>query len=98
MQRMNIEEIMSEYLPNYNIDGDDEYMMIYKEAVLNLPPADRIIFLLYSEFASYRRVGKILGVSHTIVYQQMKLIRQQIKEWVKLKYPNNDVNSLLECF
>lgn len=89
---------MNDYLPDYSIDGDDEYVMIYKEGVMALPPADRIIFLLYCELASYRKVGSILGISHTIVYQQVKAIRAKLKQWVKDNYPNNSVNSLLQCF
>lgn len=75
----NIKELINEYKPNYDIFcDDDEQMTAIKEAVQNLPDADRIIFILYCESGSLREVGKMLGVSHTTVYKTIKQIKKQI--------------------
>jgi len=41
-------------------------------------------------------VGKKIGVSHTIVYKQIKLIRLALLNWIKSHYPNN--NDLIKRF
>lgn len=68
---------------------EDGEMIMLKQAVQALPPADKIIFLLYCEHGSLRDVGKELGVSHTTIYKQINLIKSQIKEWCNNNYPNN---------
>lgn len=80
---------MSEYEPSYSIwREDDEDMTILKEGVMSLPPADRIIFLIYCEKQSLRDTGKELGVSHTVVYKQIKMIRGMLRDWIGTHYPN----------
>lgn len=95
---INIKEVIDEYKPDNDImSDDDEEMRILKESIMNLPTANRIIFLLYSELASYRKVAKKLGVSHTIIYKQIKSIREDIREWIVLHYPmNNELIKRLE--
>lgn len=91
MMEINIKEMVDEYKPSDDIFSDDsDDIGVLKESVMNLPAANRIIFLLYSEMASYRKVAKKLGVSHTIIYKQIKKIREDIKEWIVLHYPNNN--------
>lgn len=68
---------------------EEEDMIMLKQAVQALPPADKIIFLLYCEYGSLRDVGKELGVSHTTIYKQINLIKSQIKEWCNNNYPDN---------
>lgn len=68
---------------------EEEDMIMLKQAVQALPPADKIIFLLYCEYGSLRDVGKELGVSHTTIYKQINLIKSQIKKWCNEHYPNN---------
>lgn len=97
MMKMNVNVLIEEYKPNEDIfDGDSEDVRIIKEAVAELPPADKIIFLLYAEMGSLRMVGKKIGVSHTIVYKQIKLIRLALLNWIKSHYPNN--NDLIKRF
>lgn len=75
----NIKELLDEYKPDNNIFTEDDDMMIkMKQSVQNLSDADRIIFILYCESGSLREVGKILGVSHTTVFKQIKEIKQRI--------------------
>ena len=95
--KMEITKIMSEYKPDHSIfSEDDEDMTILKECVQALPPADMIIFLMYSEKQSLREVGKELGVSHTIIYKQINNIRKMMKEWIVTNYPKK--NKLIEKF
>lgn len=83
-----IERLMNEYRDSDDIfEGDDE-IKILREAIYNLPTADRIIFLLYAERQSLRDVGKELGVSHTVIYKQIKMIRGLLREWIEQHYPN----------
>lgn len=56
---------------------DDEFRNI-AIATKQLPLPDYIILLLYAHFQSQRKVGKILGVSHSIVGKELKRIRQEI--------------------
>lgn len=82
--------MIEDYKPNRDIFNDEEEdITMLKEAVENLKPADKIIFLLYCEYGSLREVGKELGVSHTTIYKQINIIKDQIREWCKIHYPNN---------
>lgn len=95
---MDVQKMNKAYLTiNKDIlSGDSEEVMIYKECVLSLPPADQIIFLMYAEYGSLRRVGDELGVSHTTIYKQIKQIRRDIYNYALMKYPNNNVTKMLE--
>jgi DNA-directed RNA polymerase specialized sigma subunit len=93
MMMENVEKMIEMYKPSTDIFDEtaDDEMNIYKEAVQILPPADKIIFLLYTEKQSLRAVAKVLGVSHTIVAKEIKKIRQKIKEYVIQTYPNKNL-------
>lgn len=93
---MDIQMMIKEYEPpveNIWTEEDEEIIML-KKAVQSLSPADRIIFLLYAEYGSLRQVGKELGVSHTTIYKQIKIIKDQIREWCNNNYPNNKIFQL----
>lgn len=81
------------------VSGDSEDMMVLKEAINGLPPADKIIFLLYVEYGSLRKVGEKLGVSHTTIFKQIRQIKKQLFEYVEREYPeNNDLlNEMKKC-
>lgn len=85
---------MEDYKPDYSIwreDNDD--MLLLKEALDNIDDADRIIFVLYCEWGSLRKVGKKLGVSHSIIYKNISRIKRQIYDYIKANCNNG--NSLL---
>lgn len=99
MMMMNVQMMINTYKPKDDIfDNDiDDAIEIYKESVMALPAAERIIFLMYCEKQSLREVGKELGVSHTIVFKEIKKIRGMIKDYVLTHYPNNnEVKRILE--
>ena len=58
---------------------DDEFVEV-AEAVKKLPKPDYIILLLYSHLQSQRKVGKILGVSHSIIGRELRRIREEIQD------------------
>ena len=63
-----IQKIEEEYKPDETIwNEDDEDMTLLKKSLMKLNESDRIIMLLYAETQSLREVGKMLGVSHTII-------------------------------
>ena len=73
----NINKVWDEYKPDnsrWREDSDDVLML--KEAVSNLSDADRIIFVMYAEYGSLRKVGKQLGVSHSIIYKNIMRIKK----------------------
>ena len=74
-----IKKVMEDYKPNKGIwNEDDELIDGIKNAVDNLKDADKIIFILYCETGSLREVGKMLGVSHTTIYKEIKRIKRLI--------------------
>lgn len=96
---MNVQKMINEYKPTGDIFDDDvdDAIEIYKESVMALPAAERIIFLMYCEKQSLREVAKELGVSHTIIFKEVKKIRGMIKDYVLTNYPNNnEVKRILE--
>ena len=96
---MNVQMMINQYKPTGDIFDDDidDAIEIYKESVMALPAAERIIFLMYCEKQSLREVAKELGVSHTIIFKEVKKIRGMIKDYVLSNYPNNnEVKRILE--
>lgn len=85
----NLKRVMEDYIPDESIwrEYDDDILWI-KRAMEELSDADRIIFVLYAEYGSLRKVGKILGVSHSIIYKNIRRIKEQIYDYIK----SNDVN------
>ena len=77
-----LKEIIKEY--DFNTkdifsDYTDEQVS-YFEAVKKLPLPDYIILLLYAHFQSQRKVGKIIGVSHSVVGREIRRIRQDLQQ------------------
>ena len=90
----NINRVMEDYKADYSIwREDDDDMMHLKQAMDSLSESDRIIFVLYCEFGSLRKVGKQLGVSHSIIYKNVRRIKLQMLQWIK---DNTDNEELIE--
>lgn len=80
----NLNKVMDSYKPDESIWRDyDDDMLLLKRALDNLNDADRIIFVLYAEYGSLRKVGKKLGVSHSIVYKNISRIKKEIYDYIK---------------
>lgn len=72
-------------------DEDDNRLIYTKQAIKQLSQSDYIIILLYAELGSLRKVGKELGISHTIIYKEIKRIREEIYNIIK-KLEENDIS------
>ena len=85
--------ILQSLIEKYGDNGDiwSEEQQITKAIryiVFNkLSDVDRIIFLLYVEYASLREVGKVLGLSHSVIYKEIKRIKEVINGYM---YNNAD--------
>ena len=75
-----LRSIVKEY--EYNPDpmnDEDERSLAIKEAMTHLPDADRIIWCLYMELQSSRKLGALLGgVSHSTILKEVTRIRDEI--------------------
>ena len=75
-----IRDIDKKYKYQFDMMADDLETQKAKWALQQLEIPDRIIFELYCEYQSSRKVGAILGVTHNIVLREVRRIRQQIIE------------------
>lgn len=72
--------IMAEY--EYDSDmmcDEDERVHKIKRALTKLPMPDRIIFCLYMDMGASRKVGKVLGVSHSTILKEINRIKTEIR-------------------
>lgn len=90
----NLNRVMDDYKPDESIWREyDDDMLLLKQAMDSLEDADRIIFVLYAEYGSLRKVGKRLGVSHSIIYKNISRIKRQMYDYIKTNC--TDSNSVL---
>ncbi len=61
-------------------EGEDERPHLIKKAMTYLDRADYIIFCLYMEYRSERKVASLLGCSRTPLHNLLDKIKKQIKE------------------
>ena len=83
-----LKAIMADY--EYNSDilcDEDERTIKIKHALTKIPLADKIIFCLQTDIQSFRKVGNILGVSYTTIFNEFKRIRNEI-----INIMNNDTD------
>lgn len=60
-------------------EGEDERPHLIKKAMSQLDKSDFIIFCLYMEYKSERKVASVLGCSRTPIHNELVKITQQIK-------------------
>lgn len=76
---------LSEFMGDFAPDGsvfrrDDERTHRIKEIIAReLPEVDRRIILLYAETGSMRETARLLGCSRTLLENNVKRIRNEIK-------------------
>ena len=46
---------------------------------------------MYAEYGSLRKVGKQLGVSHSIIYKNIMRIKKQIYDYIKTNCDNDEL-------
>lgn len=93
----NLNRVMEDYEPDETIwrEYDDNILNI-KQAMDSLSDADRIIFALYCEYGSLRKVGKQLGVSHSIIYKNIRRIKLQMLDWIRDNTENKELVERME--
>ena len=57
---------------------DDDGLLELKDKIGRLNQVDKIIFLLYVEHGSLRKIAKILDVSLTTAHKRVKAIKKKI--------------------
>ena len=57
---------------------DDERIFKYKKAMQSLEKSDQIIFSLYAEMESERKVAELLGVSRSPIHKIISKIKEEI--------------------
>lgn len=83
ISKQELKGIMDDYKPN--TDKDDDYILLIKEAIQSLNESDKIIFLLYTEFASEQKLADLLNVSRTPIHSLIVKCRQKINDYIKNK-------------
>lgn len=83
-----LKNILAQFEPD--ILRDDEATFNYKNAMQSLDKSDQIIFSLYAELESERKVAELLGVSRSPIHKIICGIREQILNNVN-KEQNNDI-------
>lgn len=76
---------------------EDEFIIWLKKAFNALDESERYIMLLYTHLASLREVGKVLGISHTIIRKEITRLRLKMYAYVKDNC-NSDNHLLLDRF
>lgn len=98
MMLSNINVVLEDYKPDESIWREyNDDMLLLKKAINNLSDADRIIFVMYSEYGSLRKVGKQLGISHSIIYKNITRIKREIYDYIRVNC-NNSGSSLYSRF
>ena len=82
ISKTGLKAMMADYEPT-SLDDDD--MLLIKEAIDNLFPSDKIIFLMYTDLMSEQMVADILGVSRSPVHSLIVKCRNQINNYIKNK-------------
>ena len=80
-----LHQIMKEYEYDPDImNNEDERSLAIKKAMTKIPEADKIIWCLYMELQSSRKLGVLLGnVSHSTILKEIGRIRDEIIEQLK---------------
>lgn len=74
-----LKNIFEQFQPDEMRDDDDFFN--YKKALESLPKSDQIIFTLYAELQSERKVAELLGVSRSPIHKLITNIRKKILEY-----------------
>lgn len=78
---MDIKILEDTYFQVNEFDDDDKLFKL-KMKINRLSNDERNLLLLYTHLGSYRKVGKHLGITYTLIFAKIKDIKN------KLKYDN----------
>lgn len=89
MNNIDVNALAEEYAIDDDIFSSEDIKITRLKYIINqLPNADKIIILMYAECQSVRKLAKILGLSHSTIYKEIKRIQKIIKDKMA-KYDNN---------
>ena len=72
--------IIAEYDYNPDIMNDEDVRVIkIKRALTKLSLPDKILFCLYMDLGASRKVGTVLGVSHSTILKEINRIKVEIR-------------------
>lgn len=77
--KINVQDLLAEYNLDFGMFTNiDERLLNISDKWESLKSTDKIIFILYAEFGSLRKVASILGFSHSTVNKYIKEIREKL--------------------
>lgn len=77
--KINLEELLEDYELDFGTFTElDDRLLGIEDKLTALKAPERIILILYAELKSYRKVGKILGFSHSTVMKHIKEIKEKL--------------------
>ena len=84
-----LKAIMDEYEYKPDVMTKDDVRVIkIKKALGKLDVPDRVIFCLYMDLGASRKVGKVLGVSHSTILKEINRIKMEIRYQVMIDNEN----------
>lgn len=80
-----LKAILEEYKYNPDVmSEEDERVIKCKKALGKIPIPDRTIFCLYLDLGASRKVGKLLGVSHSTILKEINRIKKEIRYFIMI--------------
>ena len=84
--------ILGEYEYHEDIFTEESTRTIkIKRALGKLPMPERIIFCLYMDLGASRKVGAVLGVSHSTILKEINRIKEKIRYQMMIDNYDDDI-------
>lgn len=64
--------------PSIFNDEDEKIRRVKQVIMTEIDPVDRVLFLMYTDYGSLRKLGAHFGVSHTTLAKEIRRIKQEI--------------------
>jgi len=78
-QKINLDELLADYQLDFSMFTDlDDRLLRISDKWEHLKETDKIIMILYAEYGSLRKVGSLLGFSHSTIDKYIKEIRHKL--------------------
>lgn len=72
-------DIRADYAPDRSIFNEEpDKLRRVKEIIDGLPPVDRVLFLMYTDCGSLRKLAALLGISYVTLQKEIARIRKSI--------------------
>lgn len=72
-------EIREDYAPDRSIFSEEpDKLRRVKEIIARLPPADRVLFIMYTDCGSLRKLATRFGISYVTLQKEIARIRKTI--------------------